>query len=425
MRDNKILGKQLASVISDLAELRAQVVNMAEADTQNGLEVMKRMDRFESSFKQTHKTLRQEVTAEISGVKEKHSTLVGQVSDLAHALSLVEAAQASMRGCMDARHEVYQEMETRVKAMEREAGVVKKTHDPSEAAFFIAGLNGLREAAGKNLPRNADPVFVIRHLLQYVHMEQHLQRIQLLNVQSSEAGRTARSAVVYMSAPYHKGEAVVRIKSVLARYRMAKVLIEDCFPLSTMEDVRLLKQYGQEQKHKGQVAKFRVINRGGVPVLQAGETHLGRYLDLTPPASYRMEVMEAEGENRGQQREERGAEGAAAPTGASRAPVAPQPAPNQGSGRAMAAAAAAAAAERRRGGPDRPQPTTREERPRGQDPHRERRQERDNWRRTPEDRRSGSREEAATDHRRRLTPERQKQRGGETYKRHAVMQHRF
>jgi len=138
MRDNKILGKQLASVISDLAELRAQVVNMAEADTQNGLEVMKRMDRFESSFKQTHKTLRQEVTAEISGVKEKHSTLVGQVSDLAHALSLVEAAQASMRGCMDARHEVYQEMETRVKAMEREAGVVKKTHDPSEAAFFIA-----------------------------------------------------------------------------------------------------------------------------------------------------------------------------------------------------------------------------------------------------------------------------------------------
>jgi hypothetical protein len=293
-------------VISDLAELRAQVVNMAEADTQNGLEVMKRMDRFESSFKQTHKTLRQEVTAEISGVKEKHSTLVGQVSDLAHALSLVEAAQASMRGCMDARHEVYQEMETRVKAMEREAGVVKKTHDPSEAAFFIAGLNGLREAAGKNLPRNADPVFVIRHLLQYVHMEQHLQRIQLLNVQSSEAGRTARSAVVYMSAPYHKGEAVVRIKSVLARYRMAKVLIEDCFPLSTMEDVRLLKQYGQEQKHKGQVAKFRVINRGGVPVLQAGETHLGRYLDLTPPASYRMEVMEAEG---GEQRPATGGEG--------------------------------------------------------------------------------------------------------------------
>jgi hypothetical protein len=197
-------------------------------------------------------------------------------------------------------------MEARVAAIEKAAGVPTMAAHPSTMAFHLVGLEDLQQAVGSLIPKGIDPVDIVRHLLSHIQMHFYMTRIQLLGVEVTEAGRKARSAVVHMTSAFHKNEALVRIKKVLGQLSAINVVAEDCFPASTMEEVKLLKYHGHQQKAKGDVAKFRVINRGGRPVLQTGLTPLGQYSDVTPPSTLTREVMEAEQAERGYQRRPRG-----------------------------------------------------------------------------------------------------------------------
>jgi hypothetical protein len=136
-------------------------------------------------------------------------------------------------------------------------------------------------------------------------MQFYMTKIQLLGVKVTEAGRKASSAVIHMTSEFHKTEALIRVKKVLGELEVQGIIAEDCFPASTLEEVRLLKYYGHQQRAQGKAAKYRVINRGGRPVLQTGTTPLGRYTDLQPPASLTKEAMEAEQAARGYQRRPR------------------------------------------------------------------------------------------------------------------------
>jgi len=174
-------------------------------------------------------------------------------------------------------------------------------------AFHLVGLANLKKASVESL-QNADPVQIIRYLLQFTFMEHHLTRIQLFNVKTSEAGRTAGSALVYMTSAFHKGEVMVRIKATLAKFKLTQVTVEDCFPTSEMEAVRRLKAYGLQQKTGKACSKFRVINRGGKPILQVGDSSMGRYTDLQVPASFPMEDREANTRSKGPRETRRPAE---------------------------------------------------------------------------------------------------------------------
>jgi len=70
--------------------------------------------------------------------------------------------------------------------------------------------------------------------------------------------------------------------------------VEDCFPASKMEEVRLLKYYGGKLRKEGKVTKYRVVNRMGQPVLQTGEKKNTRYTDTQLPSTFTRADMERE-----------------------------------------------------------------------------------------------------------------------------------
>lgn len=306
LKDNKILGKQLSMVTDELEALKAQVQVIAE-NACNEAEVTRKLDRMEAAVKKRQQDALKEMKQEISGLGEQQSNLMTRMLDLTETVHLVEATQASMRELEQKRYAEHQQLEEKVRRMESEAGISHQPQSDSERAFHLVGLADLRKASGENLQK-ADPVTIIRYLLQFTFMEHHLARIQLFNVRTSEAGRTAGSALVYMTSAFHKGEAMVRIKATLAKFKLTRVTVEDCFPASEMEAVWRLKAYGLQQKTRKACSKFRVINRGGKPVLQVGDSSMGRYADLQVPASFTMEDREAGARSKGQRESERPAE---------------------------------------------------------------------------------------------------------------------
>jgi len=292
LRDNKILSKQVADFTRDIEDLKAQVRIMAEAPS-NEVEVKRMIDRAEAALKRSQQVSLNQVREEISGLGGRHTSLEAKVDDLTNKVTLVEAAQASIAEQLEVRYAAHLQLAEKVADMEKEAGIPQQPQSQSVRAIHLLGLNDLRRASSQMLPENADPTEVIRCLLQHVNMEQHLERILLFNTTTSEAGRSARSALIYMTSAFHKGEAIIRIKATLAKHRMWKVAVEDCFPASEMETVRRMKAFGLHQKAKGEIYKFRVVNREGKPVLQAGETALGKFTDLRVPTSYTTEATEA------------------------------------------------------------------------------------------------------------------------------------
>jgi len=307
MRDNQILCKQMAEVKRDLEDLKAEFRSLAE-DTE-GKNFTAELKRVQTAVKANQKATQQSlqgVQAEVAELQDKQSSMVERVTSLTNTVTLVEATQASMKDLMDARHVEHLEMEARVVAIEKAAGVPTMATHPSTMAIHLVGLEDLQRAVGDLIPRGIDPVEIVRRLLSHIQMQFYMTRIQLLGVEVTEAGRTARSAVIHMTSAFHKNEALVRIKKVLGQISAVNVVVEDCFPASTMEEVKLLKYHGHQQKANGKVAKFRVINRGGRPVLQTGLTPLGQYKDDTPPPTLTREAMEAEQAARGYQRRPRG-----------------------------------------------------------------------------------------------------------------------
>jgi len=307
LKDNKILSKQVAEITRDLEALKADFKSLAEDSDARTLN--KVVERVEKVVAANHKTAQQGLHAvrkDVTALQGQQEAMVGRVTSLTNSVTLIEATQASMKELMDARHEAHREIEARIAGLEKEAGIhTPPPPHPSTMAFHLVGLEAIQKAAGDLIPRGMDPVDILRHLLRHVGMEFYMTKIQLLGVKVTEAGRKASSAVIHMTSEFHKTEALIRVKKVLGELSTQGVIAEDCFPASTLEEVRLLKYYGYQQKAQGKAAKYRVVNRGGKPILQTGTAPLGRYSDLQPPASLTKEAMEAEQAARGYQRRPR------------------------------------------------------------------------------------------------------------------------
>ena len=208
-----------------------------------------------------------------------------------------------MRAALDARYKESLEADRRLAELEKKAGIeVKAPHD-SLQAFYLTGLGDLAAAAKKHQQRHSDPITLIRNLLRYLDLEQYMTRIHLINVTMTEAGREARSAVIFMTSAFHKNEAIVRVKTFLRQQALHKVQAEDCFPPTQLEAVRALRSHGHRLKATGEVAKYRVVNREGVAVLQTGATTDGRYEDTPLPAEEARHRGREDGGRGGRERE--------------------------------------------------------------------------------------------------------------------------
>jgi len=234
------------------------------------------------------------ISANVSSLERRHNILRGSVDSLTITVETLSVEQQQMKTSMEDGYKKHTEMEARLAALAG-VGASPPTYHESTLAFHLSGLHILRQCLKQQLGQHADPVAIIVKLLKDVGANSCINRIQLVGPNVKEDRLRARSALVYMTSSFHKNEALIRIKSLLVYHRLQEVTVEDCFPSSKLEEARKLKQFGGQMKNRGQAARYRVINRLGLPVLQVADSHGGRFRDHTPPASYMMEEKESAG----------------------------------------------------------------------------------------------------------------------------------
>jgi hypothetical protein len=72
---------------------------------------------------------------------------------------------------------------------------------------------------------------------------------------------------------------MIKLKRLLAQWRVQEATVRDCFPTDRMERARHLASYGAHlRRTEDSVRRYQVINRSGEPVLQVASA-TGRYTD--------------------------------------------------------------------------------------------------------------------------------------------------
>ena len=303
-KDNMVMSKQLAEVTRDLEEMRAWRREMEES-TPSCTDLSKRLSKLETicskalDMKKTVKDLQQETQQ----VKGRQTELEDAVTAAARRMDKLEEAQATTYASLEARYKESVEADKRLAELEKKAGIEAQPQHESLKAFYLTGLGDLAAAAERHLQRHSDPMVLIRDLLRHLDLEQYMTRIHLINVSTSEAGRTARSAVIFMTSAFHKNEAIIRVKTFLRQKALHRVQAEDCFPPTQLEAVRALRSHGHKLKVNGSIAKYRVVNREGTAVLQTGKNIDDRYEDtpLREEADRRTSEEDVGGQRRNEQ----------------------------------------------------------------------------------------------------------------------------
>ncbi len=98
-------------------------------------------------------------------------------------------------------------------------------------------------------------------LLRVVQMYCAVDGIFLADTQASN--RLATGAVV-VRTPFHKLEAIIKLKRFLAHWNVQEITVRDCFPTDMMERARHLASYGAHlRRTEEQVQRYRVTDKNG------------------------------------------------------------------------------------------------------------------------------------------------------------------
>jgi len=290
-------NKQLFSIIAEMKKNQNMMDSRLQSQEEDGVDLQTLVsqirgveERSQAGTEATHARIEKCYTA-----YEKMNDCVTDVFERINTLqSDHEELEVRVNG-LTAREKNLQAMEEQVAAITRRPYLLDTpppsrlvNPDDSTLAFHITGIRNLQNGG------QYDPVEVIKGLLYTVGQQFFYTRIQLVDLQPGEPRVNARSAIVHFTSNYHKNNTVVKIKAHLAGERIRDVAINDCFPKDKMEEVKLLKYYGGKLRHEGKVARTKLINRFGEPVLQSSEAARGRYRDTPVPASFTRAVMEAE-----------------------------------------------------------------------------------------------------------------------------------
>jgi hypothetical protein len=156
--------------------------------------------------------------------------------------------------------------------------------EKSTTGIFITGIPALRQHL--QLHPHTDPVGTVEELFYYIGNGCQIDRILIADstyVHRSEA----KAVIIYFRNAYHKTKASIAIKEYFSRKRLQETLVRDCFHPSMASEVKRLTKQGMSMKKSKAIDRFRVINRGGYPTLQAQYRGDRRLTDVQ-----RMEEME-------------------------------------------------------------------------------------------------------------------------------------
>jgi hypothetical protein len=148
--------------------------------------------------------------------------------------------------------------------------------EASENSIFLAGIPAIRDRL--RLPRTADPVYVVSCFLRELEIYSGMDSIVIAD-NAAQTRPAARAVIIHMRSNFHKRGAMGVLRRELARQKMADTAARDCFPTTTMDQVKRYIRFAMKLKAAGTIDKFQIVNRRGQPILQTGKRN-GGYTDF-------------------------------------------------------------------------------------------------------------------------------------------------
>jgi hypothetical protein len=250
------LAVEVAALKEQLSKVQMELLNRQ-------LETVQIVASVKSDLTQLHNQLQlyQEAHANLEGVVDRTTNRVSNneasISDIHVKLSATDRKQEELRQALES-----------LRAMPALTATTGGSGPPPahNAAFFLGGIPQLRTAL--DFRPQADPMEVVSTVLRDIQMYCAVDRIFLADTQATNRVDT-RAVVVYMRTPFHKREAMIKLKRLLAQWRVQEATVRDCFPTDRMERARHLASYGAHlRRTEDSVRRYQVINKSGEPVLQ-------------------------------------------------------------------------------------------------------------------------------------------------------------
>jgi hypothetical protein len=294
------------AIVVELEALKQQLKNVQMDLLNRQLETMEVIASVKTDMMQLHNRVQHH--------QEAHINLEGVVGHTAARVTNTETSISDIQNRLtevDRKQEEAQRALEALKAMptlastgpERPQGGQALAHT---AAFFLGGVPQLR--ALLELPQQADPMEVVTAVMRDIRMYCAVDRIFLADGQAANR-ISARAVVIYMRTPFHKREAMIKMKKFLAHWQVQDATVRDCFPTEVMERARHLASYGAHlRRTEDNVRRYQVINRRGEPVLQVAGSN-GRYYDQEVDEVALQALIDGQADNRTQRTSDRGKTG--------------------------------------------------------------------------------------------------------------------
>jgi hypothetical protein len=225
------LAVEVAALKEQLSKVQMELLNRQ-------LETVQIVASVKSDLTQLHNQLQlyQEAHANLEGVVDRTTSRVSNneasISDIHSKLSATDRKQEELRQALES-----------LRAMPMLTASTGQSSPPpaNNAAFFLGSIPQLRTTL--EFRPQADPMEVVSTVLRDLQMYCAVDRIFLADTQAANRVDT-RAVVVYMCTPFHKREAMIKLKRLLAQWRVQEATVRDCFPTDRMERARHLASYG-------------------------------------------------------------------------------------------------------------------------------------------------------------------------------------
>ncbi len=163
----------------------------------------------------------------------------------------------------------------------------------SSSAFLIIGLHSVKKYL--KIHPESDPVETLGRLLGKDNLYAAIERVIPADIKTAKYRSASNIAIVYMTSDFMKREAIVAIKKRASTNpdTMKDVVIKDSFHPTRIPAMKKLQAMGMDLKSQSLIAKYRIINRKGDPVLQIASSMKERFRDNDFTATgERMEIEE-------------------------------------------------------------------------------------------------------------------------------------
>jgi hypothetical protein len=211
-RSGRRSGRDTLAVEVEALKEQLSKVQMELLNSQ--LETVQVVASVKSDLTQLHNRLQlyQEAHANLEGVVDRTTSRVSNneasISDIHSRLSATDRKQEELRQALES-----------LRAMPALSANAGQNGPPPahNSAFFLGGIPQLRTSL--EFRPHADPMEVVSTVLRDIQMYCAVDSIFLADTQAASRIDT-RAVVVYMRTPFHKREAMIKLKKLLAQWRV-------------------------------------------------------------------------------------------------------------------------------------------------------------------------------------------------------------